>query len=176
MWRNLIYMKFIHRWSDFTFLHMTDLEKSQISPHLAYVWFPHFCVDKNWTKNCVSGETWQPSGMFFTYLYTAQVALRSWKNVESWFTRLFILGLDFIQIFQMFLPPPSYDELFPKWNVQGEKKTIEEISRGTRKVNFVPCDEVKDEQILPLQQDPCRSFFSRVAKWDGEVRLKKKAV
>ena len=76
----------------------------------------------------------------------------------------------------MFLPPPSYDELFPKWNVQGEKKTIEEISRGTRKVNFVPCDEVKDEQILPLQQDPCRSFFSRVAKWDGEVRLKKKAV
>ena len=81
MWSN---MKFLHMWSNFIFLHMTDVEKSEISPHLACVWcrkclhictiyavcynlrtfvtksvllrFTHFCVEKNLTKNCLCGE------------------------------------------------------------------------------------------------------------------------
>ena len=35
MWRNL---KFLHMWSNFKFCHMKDVEKSEISPHLAGVW------------------------------------------------------------------------------------------------------------------------------------------
>ena len=75
---------------NFKFLHMTDVEKSEVSPHLACVWcgeclyictryavllnnslcrdlrcfvaksvlsrYTHFCVEKNWTKDCVCGE------------------------------------------------------------------------------------------------------------------------
>ena len=35
MWRNLT---FLHMLSNFKFLHMTDVEKSEVSPHLACVW------------------------------------------------------------------------------------------------------------------------------------------
>ena len=77
----------------------------------------------------------------------------------------------------MFLPPPSYEDIFPPWNVQGEKKTCEEISSKTRRVNFLTCeksDEIHDKEILPLREDPCRSFFSMVAKWGDEVKLKER--
>ena len=43
MWRNL---KFLHMWSNFKFYHMIDVEKSEISPHLACVWWGeclHMC-------------------------------------------------------------------------------------------------------------------------------------
>ena len=70
-------------WSNFRFLLMTDVEKSEISPHLAcgnckmyavllsnwfyynlrtfvaksvLMHFTHFCVEKNLTKNCLRGE------------------------------------------------------------------------------------------------------------------------
>ena len=53
MWRNL---KFIHMWSNLKFLHMTDVEKSEVSPHLACVWcgeclYIYTCyavLSKNW--------------------------------------------------------------------------------------------------------------------------------
>ena len=35
MWRNLT---FLHMLSNFKFFHMTDVEKSEVSPHLASVW------------------------------------------------------------------------------------------------------------------------------------------
>ena len=53
MWRNL---KFLHMWSNLKFLHMTDVEKSEVSPHLACVWcgeclYIYTCyavLSKNW--------------------------------------------------------------------------------------------------------------------------------
>ena len=75
----------------------------------------------------------------------------------------------------MFLPPPSYEEIFPQWDVETRRN---ETRKGTKKVNFLTCDkfdEIYEDEILPLQEDPCRSFFSRAAKWGDAVRLKKKA-
>ena len=43
MWRNL---KFLHMWSKFKLCYMKDVEKSEISPHLASVWWGeglHMC-------------------------------------------------------------------------------------------------------------------------------------
>ena len=53
MWQNL---KFLHMWSNLKFLHMTDVEKSEVSPHLACVWcgeclYIYTCyavLSKNW--------------------------------------------------------------------------------------------------------------------------------
>ena len=87
MWR---FLRFIHMWRNFRFLHTADVEKYEISPHVACVWcknvntyakfmlfcykisffcnlrnfvaksvvlwFSHFCVEKNLSKNCISGE------------------------------------------------------------------------------------------------------------------------
>ena len=77
----------------------------------------------------------------------------------------------------MFLPPPSYEELFPPRNVKGEDKTYEEIRSRTKEVNFLTCeksDEISNKNVLPLREDPCRSFFSRVTKWGDEVKLKER--
>ena len=90
-------LTFLHMLSNFKFHYLTDVEKSEVFPHLARVrcgdclyictcyaillkiWFCHdlrcfvaksvlsrftqFCVEKNWTKDCASGEKWQIWGM-----------------------------------------------------------------------------------------------------------------
>ena len=51
-----INLKFLHMWSNLKFLHMTDVEKSEVSPHLACVWcgeclYIYTCyavLSKNW--------------------------------------------------------------------------------------------------------------------------------
>ena len=112
---------------------------------------------------------------FTQFLFRFQIYCCSHFNwfcgvwVLIWFNRL-----------QMFLPPPSYEEIFPQWDVEGERKRSEREwrRRGGRKVNFPTSDKFDEnfeEEILPLQEDPCRSFFSRVAKWGDAVRLEKKA-
>ena len=86
MWR---FLRFIHMWRNFRFLHTADVQKYEISQHVACVWcqnvntyakfklfcnkisflqftqfyretvvswFTHFCVEKNLSKNCISGE------------------------------------------------------------------------------------------------------------------------
>ena len=84
MWR---FLRFIHMWRNFRFLHTVNVEKYEISPHVACVWcknvntyakfklfcsallqfmqfyrktvvswFTHFCVEKNLSENCISGE------------------------------------------------------------------------------------------------------------------------
>ena len=100
------------------------------------------------------------------------------KNITYKIVRL---GSDFIQLLQMLLPPPSCEELFPPRNVQGENKTYEEIRSRSKEVNFLTCeksDKINNKIVLPLREDPCRSFFSRVTTWGDEVKLRerKKAV
>ena len=52
MWRNLI---FLHMGSIFKYCHMKDVDKSKISPHLAYVWWGewlHMCeIHAFWLQN-----------------------------------------------------------------------------------------------------------------------------
>ena len=79
MWRKL---KFLHKWINFKFLHMTDVEKSEISfavctiygillhftlfcckisfyavlSQIRFLRFTRYCVEKNLAKNSARGE------------------------------------------------------------------------------------------------------------------------
>ena len=82
LWRKICYMEKIQ------ISNVTDVEKSEVSPHvekfqilhMCLMWrmfphlccfiiklvlsrFVHFCVEKSWSKNCICGEKWQIWGM-----------------------------------------------------------------------------------------------------------------
>ena len=74
----------------------------------------------------------------------------------------------------MILPPPSYEELFPQRSLEQGNTTLEDNADRRKEVKSVTCqkfNESNTDEILPLRDDPCRSFFSRVSKWGEEVWL-----
>ena len=77
MWRNLT---FLHMLSNFKFFHMTDVEKSEVSPHLASVWCEE-CLNiceryalllKNWFYAVLSRN-----------LFCRDLRTFVWRKIES---------------------------------------------------------------------------------------------
>ena len=128
-------------------------------------------------NECILFIFWWHHLWWHVHWFPAQVACLIVGECRNITYKIVRLGSDFIQLLQMLLPPPSYEELFPPRNVQGENKTYEEIRSRTKEVNFLTCeksDEINNKIFLPLREDPCRSFFSRVTKWGDEVKLKER--
>ena len=72
----------------------------------------------------------------------------------------------------MILPPPSYEELFPQRSLEQGNTILEDSADRRKEVKLVTCQKFNEsniDEILPLRDDPCRSFFSRVSKWGEEV-------